>query len=119
MMSNNREVRFQGRELRVSKADDGSRSITGYAAVFNTPSLDFGGWYEMIAPTAFTRSLQEQPDVLALYSHDNSLVLGRTKSGTLALEVDSVGLKFTCKLPDTTVANDMVVSIERGGGGGH
>jgi HK97 family phage prohead protease len=114
-MSNNKEVRFiQARELRVAKADDGSRSITGYAAVFNVRSVDFGGWSEMIAPTAFTRTLQDQPDVLALYNHSSGKVLGRTKSGTLKLEIDNVGLKFTCQLPDTTVANDMVVSIERG-----
>jgi HK97 family phage prohead protease len=114
-MNQQREVRhFKARELRVATADDGTRSITGYAAVFNIRSVDFGGWSEMVSPTAFTRTLQESPDVLCLYNHHSGKVLGRTKSGTLSLEVDSVGLKFTCALPDTTVANDMIVSIERG-----
>ena len=110
-----RELRYvKAKELRVAKADDGTRSITGYAACFNVQSLDFGGWSEMISPSAFTRTLQDNPDVLCLYDHSTAAVLGRTKSSTLALEVDSVGLKFTCKLPATTVASDLAVSIDRG-----
>ncbi|MBB6144724.1 hypothetical protein HNQ77_002680 [Silvibacterium bohemicum] len=102
------------RELRVAQNADGSRSITGYSAVFNLLSVDFGGWNEMVSPTAFTRSLTEQPDVLCLYNHSSGKVLGRTKSGTLTLEVDNIGLKFTCVLPDTSVARDLAVSLERG-----
>lgn len=114
-MDKRRELRhIKARELRVAKADDGTRSITGYAAVFNVQSLDFGGWSEMISPSAFTRTLQDNPDVLCLYNHSTGKVLGRTKAKTLSLEVDNVGLKFTCSLPDTTVANDLTVSIERG-----
>jgi hypothetical protein len=101
-------------EFRVAKADDGTRSITGYASVFNTPSQDFGGWKEVVSPNAFDRTLREKPDVLCLHSHDNSKVLGRTTSGTLILETDSTGLKYTCALPDTTIANDLVVSVDRG-----
>jgi HK97 family phage prohead protease len=114
-MSNKRETRFfKSRELRVARAADGTRSIAGYAIVFNTLSVDFGGWAEMVSPTAVTRTLQESPDVLCLYNHHSGKVLGRTTSGTLTLTVDNIGLNFTCVLPDTTVANDLIVSIERG-----
>jgi HK97 family phage prohead protease len=110
-----RETRFfKSRELRVARAADGTRSITGYAIVFNTLSVDFGGWAETVSPTAVTRTLQESPDVLCLYNHHSGKVLGRTTSGTLTLDVDNIGLHFTCVLPDTTVANDLIVSIERG-----
>jgi HK97 family phage prohead protease len=73
-----------------------------------------GGWFEMVAPTAFTRTLDENPDVLCLYSHDTSLVLGRTSSGTLTISTDAKGLKFECILPKTTAAADLIVLVERG-----
>jgi uncharacterized protein len=114
-MNKQREVRqIQARELRVSTNTAGQRVLSGYACVFNTLSVDMGGWFEMITPVAFSRTLQENPDVLCLYSHDSALVLGRTKSGTLTLSVDQTGLRFECILPDTTTANDLIVLIERG-----
>lgn len=102
------------REFRVASNADGSKTITGYAALFNTPSVDMGGWKEVVSPSAFTRTLRENPDVFCFFSHDNSKVLGRTKSGTLTLETDQTGLKYSCNLPNTTIANDLAVSIERG-----
>lgn len=115
MTKQNRELRYlPAKELRVATGADGSKTITGYAAVFSSPSVDFGGWTEMVAPVAFNRTLEGKPDVLCLYSHDNSAVLGRTKSGTLNLEVDSIGLKFSCSLPDTTTGRDVGALINRG-----
>jgi HK97 family phage prohead protease len=114
-MNKQREVRFiKAKEFRVVTNPDGSRSIQGYASVFNLKSVDFGGWSEMVSPSAFNRTLQENPDVLCLFNHHSGKVLGRTKSGTLSLEIDNVGLKFVCNLPDTSVANDLIVSIDRG-----
>jgi hypothetical protein len=101
-------------ELRIATNDKGQRVLTGYAAVFNSPSVDMGGWFEIVSPSAFTRTLTENPDVLCLYSHDTSLVLGRTVSGTLSLNTDNNGLAFSVILPDTTTAADLIVLIERG-----
>lgn len=42
------------------------------------------------------------------------MVLGRTSSQTLELEVDDVGLHFRCQLPNTSYANDLYESIKRG-----
>jgi HK97 family phage prohead protease len=105
---------IQARELRVATNDNGQRVLSGYASVFNTVSVDMGGWAELVAPTAFTRTLQENPDVLCLYAHDTAAVLGRTTSNTVTLSVDATGLKFDCVLPDTTTANDLIVLVERG-----
>ncbi|WP_213805751.1 HK97 family phage prohead protease [Granulicella sp. dw_53] len=111
----NREIRqIKGLELRVATNANGQRTLSGYSAVFSSLSVDMGGWFELISPSAFTRTLQENPDVLCLYSHDTSLVLGRTKSSTLSLSIDQTGLRFECILPDTSTANDLIVSIERG-----
>jgi HK97 family phage prohead protease len=113
--SNQRELRYLPiRELRVATDADGTRKVSGYAALFNSRSVDFGGWCEIIAPSAFTTTLQEQPDVLALRDHDPSILLGRTKSGTLTLTVDATGLRFDLTLPDTTQARDLAESMSRG-----
>ena len=42
------------------------------------------------------------------------MVLGRTASQTLELTVDDVGLHFRCQLPNTSYANDLYESINRG-----
>lgn len=94
------------------RADSGARTITGYAAVFNTET-DIGGYFrERIAPGAFAEAIKG--DVRALFDHDSAHVLGRTKSGTLRLEEDERGLRIEIDLPDTQTARDLAASMERG-----
>ena len=88
--------------------------LEGYAAVFNTLSQDLGGFKEIIADTAFSRTLKAGADVRALVDHDPSKILGRSKSGTLTLREDDHGLKVKIKPPDTTVGRDIVESTRRG-----
>ena len=110
-----REHRFvPARELRVMRNATGAPVVTGYAAVFSSLSQDLGGFREQIMPGAFTTSLANQPDVRALFNHDPNLVLGRTKAGTLELAEDGTGLQWSATLPDTTVARDLAISVERG-----
>jgi HK97 family phage prohead protease len=111
-MSKTREVRYQvAKELRVQTDSDGSRTISG-AILYNQPSQDLGGFTEILAPGVFADSLRS--DVLCLRDHDASILLGRTKAKTLVLADDAVALRFVCKLPDTTQAADLAISIERG-----
>lgn len=94
------------------RASDTGRTIAGYAAVFNSET-DIGGFFrEKIAPGAFGPSLKA--DVRALFDHDSSKVLGRTKAGTLKLSEDDHGLKAEIDLPDTQTARDLAASMERG-----
>jgi hypothetical protein len=102
------------RELRVKRADSGAITIDGYAAVFNSLSEDLGGFREQILPGAFTGCLKNEPDVRCLFNHNESRILGRTKSGTLTLDEDDRGLHYACDLPDTQYARDLATSIERG-----
>jgi HK97 family phage prohead protease len=110
-----KEIRFSdAQELRIQTDAAGKRTLTGYAAVFNEESQDLGGWTETIKPGAFRRSLATGPDVMALSEHDrNKGLLGRTKSGTLRLSEDNVGLRFECDIPDTQLGNDTAVSVAR------
>lgn len=105
------ERRYLTQEFRVSQDD--APVITGYAAVFDSASNDMG-WSEEIDPHAFDAVMAGIPDVRALWNHNPDHVLGRTKSGTLALNLDARGLAYTITAPDTTVARDLVVSMRRG-----
>jgi uncharacterized protein len=91
-----------------------SRTVEGHAATFGTLSSDLGGFREKIAVGAFARSIGRGDDVRCLQNHDASLLLGRTKNKTLELSEDSVGLRFRCLLPQTSYANDLLESVQRG-----
>jgi HK97 family phage prohead protease len=70
--------------------------IGGYAAVFNKLSQNLGGFVEQIDPGAFTRFLAGSDiDVVCLFNHKDSLVLGRS-GVNLELVADDVGLDYRC-----------------------
>ena len=100
-------------ELRGLSVDTGARKIEGVAAAYGVMSSNLGGFREIIAPTAFTRSLQEN-DIRALYDHDSSKILGRTGAQTLQLRSTDRGLEFSLTLPDTSYASDLIALMNRG-----
>jgi HK97 family phage prohead protease len=100
--------------LEVRAAEESAAPvIEGYAAVFDTLSVDLGGWRERIAPGAFGRTIGES-DVRALWDHDAKYVLGRNRAGTLALEEDARGLRIVATPPDTVWAADLMTMMKRG-----
>jgi uncharacterized protein len=107
-----KEVRFLAK-AEVRAKGDGSKVIAGYASIFNSPSQDLGGFVEVIRPGAFKKSLANGADIRCLFNHSEDMILGRTASGTLRVYEDEVGLRFECDLPDTSYANDLLVSIRR------
>jgi HK97 family phage prohead protease len=101
-----------GGEIRVSASpEQGGRIISGYALIFNSESLDLGGFREVVRPEAIDRSLRL--DVLALADHDSARVLGRVSSGTLRLTKDARGLRITIDLPETSAGRDVYESVRR------
>lgn len=87
--------------------------IEGYFAVFNQETELWPGAFEEIAPTAFDESLGR--DIRALVNHDPTLVLGRTKAGTLELRVDSKGLWGRVKInPRDSDAVNVYERVRRG-----
>lgn len=74
----------------TARAEDGNLYIEGYFSTF-TGRYEMGDWgVEQVDPGAFDEALGD--DVRALVNHDTTLVLGRTKAGTLELRVDANGL---------------------------
>ena len=102
-------------EIALELREEGDEmTLTGYAALFNSRSENLGGFTEVIAPGAFSRSLKSRNDVKLLWNHDTSAVLGSTRAGTLKLEEDARGLKVTASLPNTTHGRDARELVKRG-----
>lgn len=105
-------------ERRFATASVEGKTLSGIAAPYGRETR-IGSFREVIAKGAFTRTLTEQRDILALADHDPARVLGRTSSGTLELEEDAVhGLRFRLQLPDTSIGRDIQTLAQRGDLGG-
>ncbi len=91
--------------------------ITGYAAVFNEPSVlirEWGaGFIEKITPGAFAESVAGD-DIRSLWNHNSDFPIGRTKNGSLVLTEDDHGLRYQCTPPATQLAKDFVETIRSG-----
>ena len=99
-------------EVRLLDDSDGPK-IQGYAAVFDKWSPDYGGFREIIRPGAFKATLAARSsDVVGLFNHDPNFVLGRERSGTMELEEDAKGLRFTVRPPESR--SDVIEAVERG-----
>lgn len=109
-----RQVRAIPSELRTERNDGEAPTISGYFAVFNSNYQISKDMSESVAPGAFSKSLEEN-DVRALVNHDTTLVLGRTKSGTLQLQEDEKGLFGTIQVnPNDRSAMDLYERVSRG-----
>lgn len=93
------------------------RRLEGHAATFGTEAR-ISDFTEILLPGAFRGSLSPSRDVLALVDHDPGKVLARTRSGTLRLAEDPLGLSFSIDLPDTQAGRDVLALAERGDLGG-
>ena len=103
---------FTVRNIETREAEDGTMRMAGYAAVFNEASLPLP-FIERIAPGAFSKTLQETPDVRLLANHEG-LPMARTKNGTMRLYEDETGLYFEAELANTQEARDLYTLVERG-----
>ena len=70
--------------------------------------------FEKLDRSVFHNTLGDKSNVFANYSHDQSKILGSTKSNTLELEDKEDGLYIRCKVPNTSWGNDTWEVISRG-----
>ena len=107
----NKEIR----SFNIASTNDG-RKVGGYAIVWNSLSVDLGGFREIISPTAVTEDLINNSDIIFNYNHDNNYMLGRSRNGegTLSLRIDDNGLYFECDLPNSPMGDNIKESIKRG-----
>lgn len=112
-MTDNIERRFVTRAAELRAKGDDSRTIGGYASVFNKKSSNLGGFVEIVDSRAFNKSKGDGfPNVVARFNHEDQFLLGTTRSGTLRLDVDSEGLLYDVDVPRTR--EDVFELVQRG-----
>jgi HK97 family phage major capsid protein/HK97 family phage prohead protease len=92
------------------------RTLTGYAALYNSWSKPLmgsrGEFREQIAPGAFNAAIQTGASLW--FMHDSKQIIANTKSGTLVLESDERGLKYTATLGESQRDQDILDLVKRG-----
>ena len=108
------ERRFIKGHIEVRQAET-TPKIGGVAAVVGV-TTDMGWYEEQIAPGAFDSVLAANPDVRCLFNHEDEMILGRTKSGTLKLWVNDDGnLEYECDTdPNSPTHQTVSAAIARG-----
>lgn len=119
---NKREI-FTASQLRLREIDgiEESRTITGYAILFDVPSAPL---YEdedevireVIAPEAVSLELLDKSDIKMTMFHDRQLLLARSNkgSGTLSYGIDDKGVFFEFEAPDTADGDKAIELVKRG-----
>ena len=105
------------RNIGEIRANAESRNVDGYALVFNSLSENLGGFREQILPEAVQDGVIERSDVMAVLNHDASrgiLARSRYGSGTLTLEADEKGLRYTFDAPHTALGDECLEYLRRG-----
>ena len=109
-----KEVRTFSASIELRGTDD-APELVGHSIVFNQLSEVLGGWFqfrEKIAPGAFTKSIASKP-IIAFWSHQTSMPLGRTDEGTLIVREDATGVHSTIRPGDSSWEVDAVKQIRR------
>lgn len=114
-----RRYHVAGIELRAKDNEPNTVSFFGHASVTGKGYDVYGGaadggWTEFVDQGAFKKTLSESPDVAFLLNH-GGMTLARTKSGTLRLAEDKVGLAVDADLDArVSIVNDIRIQMERG-----
>ncbi len=110
-----------GLQLRESKDGKPSRTIAGYAILFDTPSAAL--WEdeetvarEVIERTAITQELLDGSDIKFTMYHDRQILLGRSNhgQGTLSYQIDERGVAFMLELPESPYGDEALSAVKRG-----
>ena len=104
------------RNIGEIRANVESRNVDGYALVFNSLSENLGGFREQIIPEAVDGVI-ERSDIMATLNHDASrgiLARSRYGSGTLSLEADEKGLRYSFDAPNTSLGDECLEYLRRG-----
>ena len=117
MKDNKKEIRSL---RRAPEGNAESRTIVGYAIVFDSESrilCDWGGEFvETIERTAVTQELIDNADVKCLFNHNREALLARSNQGqgTLKLTLDEVGLRYEFEAPNTIDGDKVLELVRRG-----
>jgi HK97 family phage prohead protease len=100
-------------KVETREAQDGKRFIDGVLP-YNSRSEVLWDFVEVIAPGAFSKTLNDGADIKCFWGHDETDILGTRKNGTLVLNDQPDGLHFSVELRDTEIAKDHFEAVKRG-----
>jgi HK97 family phage prohead protease len=108
-----KQIAYTNLELRALDDSEDGWTVSGYAAVFDSPSEPLP-WTEYVRRGAFKKTINDGADVRLLIDH-TGVPLARTKSGTLTLREDDKGLFMEARLdPNNPDAVKMRSALMRG-----
>lgn len=106
-------IAWPEQDMEIRAVGDGL-AFRGYAAVFDSPSDDLGGFREVIRPGTFDKTLRERRGQKMLWNHNVDIVLGSTRAKTLRLSEDDRGLLAEADLPDNHWGRYAADAMRRG-----
>ncbi len=123
MTNNNIEQRFINAEIRALSNETESRTVEGYALVFNSLSEIMEDYVtgiqfrEKISKDAVTAELLKKSDIKCWLNHNTEKgILARNKygNGSLHLLIDNKGLKYTFESPKNSLGDELLENLRRG-----
>ncbi|SFA70253.1 HK97 family phage prohead protease [Clostridium frigidicarnis] len=95
--------------------EDQNVVIEGYIAKFDSVTELWEGYYEKIDRGAFDDTLKDGHNIFLLYHHDWTKPLASTKTGTLELNADNLGLRFKATVNNKlSYARDTIELVRQG-----
>ena len=128
MKDEKKEIRsFMGGKCRpmireVAEGEAPSRTIEGYAIVFDVESRVLGDidglpyYREIIEPGAISEERLKEMDIKMTMYHNREKILARSTNGegTLKLSVDEIGVKYSFDAPNTVDGDTALELVKRG-----
>ncbi|MEH6965338.1 HK97 family phage prohead protease [Priestia megaterium] len=107
-----RKIDVESIETRATESND--HLIEGYINKFDKKS-QFMKFFEQVDRNAFNRTLAQGHNIFGMYNHSSDKILGSTKTGSLKLSVDEVGLRFSLQInPNVSYAKDVYELVRSG-----
>lgn len=106
-----------GCEMRAVDTDDGTMRVSGYAILFDNPTVLYSIGRQNIMECIDSSALDgcDMSDVVFDRGHAmEDKLLARTKNNTLTLSVDNKGLYFEAEIANTQEGRDTYELIKRG-----
>lgn len=96
--------------LEIETRDDGTVKLNGLGIVFNSWSVDLGGFREMIEPDA-VRGI-DFAGVVCLFNHRDDNILGRSPD-TMEVRIVESGVRYIVDMPDSPTGQNVRVAVQR------
>ena len=96
------------------RAAEGGKSYIEGMIPYNSRSEEMWGFVEVIAPSAFNKTLGDGANVFAFWAHDERDVLAARRAETLKLESREDGLHFSIEMRDDPQSMGHISAVQRG-----